>query len=286
MKTAFIYVFIFSLMWTGLSAQEPAIRWKREEPQTKEQLHLFHSIHAVNLPTAETLKKNELEYEISHRFIPTVTTDNAYFGIDGPANIRTALAYAITNHLMITVGRSNLQDNYDFRLKYQFYQLDNPAFPVLLAARAGLGWNTEVYGSSGKLRDKTDTKNFQYYGQLIFNTMLWKKLGIGVVPSYLYNSHILCVDTEYSFTVGSYLQYYVSTLWSVFFETNTTVTGFRRTYNPITLGIELETGGHFFKIFLSNSRALNPTQFLAGADLNVRDGDWRLGFNITRILKL
>lgn len=286
MVKVFSVLLIFGLFLTELSAQEPTIQWKRNESKVESKLQLFHSIHAVNLPTAETLQRGELEYEISHRFIPTIDAKNSYFGIDGPAHIRTALAYAITNQLLVTAGRSNYNDNYDFRLKYQFLRLDHETMPLLLAARTGFAWNTEVYDINGKLRDKTDPKNFQYYGQLIFNTMFFKRLGIGLVPSYLYNSHIWCENSEYSFTVGSYLQYYFSAMWSVFLETNTTVSGWRKDYNPVAIGIEIETGGHFFKIFLGNSQALNPTQYLAGADLKIEDGDWRLGFNITRILKL
>lgn len=50
--------------------------------------------------------------------------------------------------------------------------------------------------------------------------------------------------------------------------------------------LEIETGGHFFKIFLSNSTDLNQTQFLSGADKSFDDGDLRLGFMITRLLFL
>jgi len=268
-----------------LDAQERKISWEKNESKSSSTLNLFHSTEVANLPTAETLLRNEFEYEISHRFVSTLDADDAYFGIDGPAQIRMALSYAITNNLLLTFGRSNLEDNYDFRVKYRVVQYNHKMLPLLIALRAGGALNTEVYESSGEKRDKTNSKNLQYYGQAIFNTLVAKKLGIGVVPSYLYNSHILCEDSEYSFTVGSYLQYYISAMWSVFVETNTTVTGWRKDYNPFTFGVEIETGGHFFKIFFSNSKAMNPSQYLAGADLMVEDGDWRLGFNITRILK-
>ena len=52
------------------------------------------------------------------------------------------------------------------------------------------------------------------------------------------------------------------------------------------LGIELETGGHFFKIVVTNSIRLNQAQYLAGAFSPFEPGEWRLGFNITRLLTL
>jgi len=99
----FLLTVIFS---TFLYAQE--ISWEREQDTGEGPLNLFHSIQAVNLPTAEMLAKNEFHYEISHRFIPTVDAENAYFGIDGPTVIRMALAYAVTDHMMLTFGRSNM----------------------------------------------------------------------------------------------------------------------------------------------------------------------------------
>ncbi len=280
----FISLFLLIVLVGTSLAQPSGVRWKRKTNQTPPDLELFHATHTVNLPTAETIRKGEFEYEISHRFLPAVGTENAYFGIDGPAHMRMALAYGITDRLVTTLGRSNFNDNIDLRLKYKALQLRHKSFPMLIALRGGLGWNTQVIN-----RDKTDSRNFQYYGQIVANTLLFNKLGIGVVPSYLYNSHIYCEDPEYSFTLGSYLQYYVAASWSLFLEMNNTVTGFRKDFDAVAAGIELETGGHFFKIFFTNSSALNPSQYLAGADLKYFEGDqgdnWRLGFNITRILK-
>lgn len=281
-----ISIIVLTLIFTISFANAQEISWKKQEDTKPTVLNLFHSINAVNLPTAETLLRNELEYEISHRFNKTVDANKAYFGIDGPATIRMALSYAITNDLMVTFGRSNQDDNIDFRVKYKVFQFAHNTLPVLVALRAGGAWNTEVYEEiTNEERDLTNSKNFQYYGQAIFNTMIAKKLGIGVVPSYLYNSHIYCEEPEYSFTVGGYVQYYLSAMFSFYVETNATVTGWRQNYNPVVIGVEIETGGHFFKIFLGNSHVMNPSQYLAGADLYVEDGEWRLGFNITRILK-
>ena len=52
------------------------------------------------------------------------------------------------------------------------------------------------------------------------------------------------------------------------------------------IGWEIETGGHVFQIFATNSYGILENQFLA-----LTDGDWssmgvRLGFNITRVFSL
>jgi hypothetical protein len=278
----FLITVIVLMLGVGnlLFSQEEQIGWKRSSSPEPPELHLFHSTQSLNLPTAETLQKGNFEFEISHRFIPTIQSGiKKLFGFDGPVNMRIALGYAVTNKLVVTLGRSNLNDNLDFWAKYKAIQIQSESFPVLIGVRGGVAWNTDVPGHSAG-----ESKNFQYYAQLIFNTLYDKRLGIGIVPSYLCNSYIFYGDNQYSFTIGGNLQFYLTRVLSLLFEFNSTVTGFRTIHNPVAFGFELETGGHFFKILLTNSASLNPSQFLAGADLPFNGGEWRLGFNITRLL--
>lgn len=272
-----VFLVIVSVLPELLSAQD--VKWKRGEGVTPD-LELFHSTHVINLLTGETLQQGDFEFEISHRFIPPLKEGyDAFWGLDGPANIRLALGYAPTDHLVVTLGRSNVTDNLDLQLKYKAFQIRNDIFPSIITFNFGVAWNTEVGD-----RDKGDSRNFQYFAQLIYNTLIINKIGIGLVPSYLYNSALTTKDVKYSFTMGTYLQYYFSSSWSALIEWSPTITGWRDSYNSVSMGIELETGGHFFKLFVTNNDLINTSQFLAGADKKFSDGDVRLGFMITRLL--
>jgi hypothetical protein len=151
--------------------------------------------------------------------------------------------------------------------------------PLLVAARAGLAWNTEVPN-----RDAWASENAQWFAQLIINAMYGSRFAVGVVPSYLHNSHLFCEETQYSLTLGLHAQYYITRVFNVLVEWNPTLAGWRTAYNPLSFGFELETGGHFFKVILGNSTLLNSSQFLAGAESSFSDGEWHIGFNITRLL--
>ena len=267
----------------NILGQDDHPAWKRTETPKEFDLHLFRSTQSINLPTAETLEKGNVQFEISHRFIPTIKNGvKDFWGFDGPVNMRIALSYAPTNHTMIALGRSNLDDNIDLWVKQSFLQIRNDVLPILIAARIGSAWNSQPSRPVAG-RANFSAKNFQYYGQLIINTMYDKRLAVGLVPSYLYNSYIFTDNTQYSFTLGSYVTYYVSQLLGLTFEWNATVTGFRVITNPVAFGIELNTGGHFFKIVLTNSEELNPSQFLAGTRNAFNSGEWHIGFNITRL---
>jgi len=270
---------LFGLLFSA-SAQDEASSWSRSEPTELPPLQLFHSTQAVNLPTAETLQQGNFEFEISHRFVPTLSDGgDALWGFDGPVNIRMALAYAYSDDGYVTLGRSNVQDNLDLHLKQQLLSVRHEVIPLLVAVRLGGAWNTEVAG-----RDASDADNFQYYAQLIVNTMYGERFALGLVPSYVDNSHITCPDRHYSFVLGVHGQYYITDVFNVLAEWIPTISGWRTAHNTVSFGIELETGGHFFKIVLSNNDLLNPSQVLAGAANSVSDGDLHIGFNITRVL--
>jgi hypothetical protein len=287
-----VLLLLTSLLW----GQESKVKWQRSAPATQPDLQLFHSPHGIDLPTATTLQKWDMEFEISHRFIPTTSSGiEGFYGLDGPVNMRLALGLALSNRMLVTLGRSNYNDNYDLDLKYKFLQIRHERIPTLLAMRIGGAWNTDPQYREIAERAKSDIHNFQFFGQLIINSRIGKKLTIGLVPSYLYNTDIRwgpeTDDSEVKdiLRLGTHFQFYVSPLWSVLVEWSPYLAGYKslpgQENNPLSYGIELETGGHFFKIFLTNSQYLNSSQYLAGADIPVENNDWRFGFMITRLLK-
>lgn len=266
----------------NLFSQE--ITWKREiKEDVLSELRLFRSTQVINLPSAETYEKSDFEYEISHRFIPSIDEKDKFFGLDGPANIRFSLSYAPTNRMAVTLGRTNIDGNIDLSVKYKFIQIRNDNFPSQVSIRIGSAWSTSFPSSERKL---FKSENFQFFSQGIINILYQRTLGIGIVPTYLYNSNIYSLERYYSFTLGMYAQVYLSDNWSIMLEWNPTVTGYRSKFNPIALGFELDTGGgHFFKFIFSNSVDLNTSHFINGASKQFTKSTPSFGFNLTRILK-
>ena len=280
---------VIILVFNFLIFAQPS--WKRTTQPKIVDLELFHTTQTANFPTTESLQKGNMMYEISHRFLPSIKDgyDELYV-LDGPARIRFALGYGITDHLMITLGRSNNTDNLDLQLKQKLFQFYSKEFPIVVSVLGGISWNTEI--PPGINRGRTDSDNFQYYAQLIFNAMLFdKKLGIGLVPSYLQNSFIYAIEKQHTFTFGTYIQYYFNRIWSLWVEYNPIISGYRgrirldetgRSYNSLAIGIDIETGGHIFHLMVTNNARLNPSQYLVGADRSVSDDLWRLGFGVLR----
>jgi hypothetical protein len=275
---------------TNILGQERSVSWKRTDQPVNRDLELFHSTHSISLPTAETHQKGDFEFEVSHRFFPPISDGlDELYGLDGPANIRFALGYSITNRLMVVLGRSNVDNNFDLQAKYKALQLKFNTIPVLTAIRVGAAWNrvrVSYFDSQSNLRTRhrNHKRNFQYYGQLIINTLIDKKIGLGLIPSYLINRDIRFENRESSFLLGINTQVYFMRHWSLLSDWVIIMSDKYDRYNQGAIGMELETGGHFFKLFVTNQVLLNPSQYLAGAQFPFDNDKLRLGFLVTRLL--
>lgn len=241
--------------------------------------NLFHSTTSILLPTNTTLDKWEMEFDVVHHFYPRFQEGfDALFGLDGPAINRLSLSFAPTNSMLLTLARSNQFDNYSFELKYKIMKAYNRHVPFDLGFYGVYAWNAEIFG-----RSRTDSKNFQYLVAFNLNFLPSKKLAVGIMPGWLYNADIFSAERIRQLFLGIQFQYYISRMVSIPIEFIPVLTN-RITYHSFAAGIELETGGHFFKLFITNNVSTNPTLMISNADLDFRDGDFRIGFMITRLL--
>jgi uncharacterized beta barrel domain-containing protein DUF5777 len=278
-KKLLILVIIFTAVFASADAQKS--KWKRSEAPTEPQLDLFHSLMSFSLPTAQTLSANDWHFGLSHRFTTPISEGaGELWGFDGGVIMRLEVGYAPIDNLLLTLGRTNYEGNVDFQGRYKLFELKNDLAPTLIALNGGIAY-------MGKAIDEPadKAKLWQYYGQVIVNTMfLDKTIGVGIVPSYVYNSNINCDECQYTLALGTYAAYYINDLWSVLAEYTPTLAGWRNYYDSFGLGFQMETGGHFFKFLVSNNYYTNTTQYLGGAPHSFESGDWHFGFYITRTM--
>ncbi len=261
-------------------AQDRPARWQRRAEAASTPVTVFHSTQSANLPTAETLRRGEWLFEISHRFLPAVSDGaDALWGLDGPVFNRLGLAYAPADRLLVGVSRSNLDDNVEVGAKIRVWEAGSASAPVMVALNGAVAWNTESGVAAG-----TEDNELQAYGQLVVNALFADRLALGLVPTFMHNPRIEDAGSESAFALGVNGQIYLSDQVSVLGEWVRTEEREDLAHDPATVGLELETGGHFFKIVLTNSPRMNPSQFLGGAPFEFTPDEWRLGFNITRLL--
>jgi hypothetical protein len=53
--------------------------------------------------------------------------------------------------------------------------------------------------------------------------------------------------------------------------------------DSFSIGFDIETGGHVFQVFATNSRGIHEKSFVTETNGNWLDGDIHIGFNISRV---
>jgi hypothetical protein len=248
-------------------------------PRAVDGQRVFHSPQAANLATTETLRAGNLLFEISHRFLPSVSEGaDRLWGLDGPVYNRIGLSYAPADGLLLGIQRTNLEDNLELNAKITFLEAGTVPLAINLGAMGGVAWNTDPVSAT------VDDNEMQAYAQLLLNVLLVEELAVGVVPTYLRNPRLLDPESEETLSVGVHAQWYVADGVSLLGEWIVTEERENLEHDSGTLGLEIETRGHFFKLLVTNQPRMNPTQFLAGTPYPFELDEMRFGFNITRLL--
>jgi hypothetical protein len=60
----------------------------------------------------------------------------------------------------------------------------------------------------------------------------------------------------------------------------------QKVYNSLGVGIDIETGGHVFQMFVTNSFGIVESQFLPFTTTSWSDNGIRIGFNVSRVFGL
>ncbi|MGE0160464.1 MAG: DUF5777 family beta-barrel protein [Gemmatimonadales bacterium] len=241
---------------------------------------IFRSVHSANLPTAEILPQGSWLFEISHRTVlPFSEGPDALWGLDGPMLNRLGLTYSAHERVALGILRTNAFDNIELNAKVGLYAGGSEALPVKVAAMGGVSWNPDVTVTS-----TVEDNEMQAYGQLIVNALIAERFALGIVPTFLSNPRLADAESESAFYVGVNGQVYLTPAMSVLVEWVAGDMNPETPNDPLTFGIEFNTGGHVFKLLSTNQARMNPAQLFGGAAVEFEPKEWLFGFNITRLL--
>lgn len=295
---------LFSLLflgvspWMGVAAQEDLLSMLDEE-QSKEPTYTiatFKASRLINGQTVETISKNHLNFWISHRFGAVNSGFIAnFFGLD-EAKIRLGLEYGLTDRWLVGAGRSSLEKTYDLYTKYKVLRQSN-TMPVTVTAMAGWGINTMPSGyvmeSGASMRFSNNIERYSYWSQVLVARKFTEKLSLQLMPTLIHVNKVedpsipnqlfaLGAGGRYKLSQRVTLsgEYYHTFADKQAYEANTSKTYPYR--NALSLGVDIETGGHVFQFHLTNARGMVEKQFIAQNIGSWQEGDIFYGFNIAR----
>ncbi len=291
MKT--LLLFSLSLMLvSSLQAQDDLLKeLDAMQPQTKDYTYAtFKGTRLVDLHTIETLAARSLEFRIAHRFGSLGSGAQNLWGLDGPASIQFRLDYALTDRLMVGVGRTSDRKLFDGFIKYKWLrQTTDNRMPVTLTVlgTANILGERDPGTPSGNPRYEFFSNRMSYVAMVMVARKFNQKFSAQVSPLFVHHNLVdRLTDKNDLVALAGSMRYKFTRSVAVTAEYIAPVTRYSRNmsqfYNVLALGFDIETGGHVFQVFVTNGYSINESQVIPYTTNTWSNNEMRLGFNISR----
>ena len=238
-----------------------------------------------NGPSIELPVKGELHMIISHRFGRLDGGLYELFGLD-QATMRMGFDYGISDRFAAGIGRSSLQKVYDFYLKYKLISQKVNGSPISLVLYSSFNYIA--------LRNYFPESNnsFQDRGGMSLLIPVAGKIGeslaLQITPAWHRSAYIPVLDEESDiFAIGTGMRYKLTGMLHITGEYyHILKTPYFNSHSPLTLGFDIDTGGHLFQLVFSNSQGMTEKTFLSDTRNSWRKGEIYFGFNLIRVFYL
>lgn len=253
----------------------------------------FKSTRLILNSTTETIKKNNLNFMVVHRFGDVAGSGGGaetLWGLDNSSDIYIGFEYGLRDNLDITFGRSKYEQLLDLGLKYNVLKQtsDNSVpFAATLIASIGL----KPYKVTTNVFDDYSNR-LSYFYQAIISRKFSSRFSLEIAPSFLRNNlpfPYIAGNERNIFSLSAAGRLKVTKRMGIVVDYAHPFSKFRndsetpKFYDPSAAGIEIETGGHVFTLNFSNAQAISPINYLADTESKWTDGQYRIGFTITRV---
>jgi hypothetical protein len=286
-------ILLLSLTLTAsLSAQDDLMNMLKDTTaaETNYATATFKSTRVMNGHSIERMAPGQLDVRISHRFGLLNSGAYEFFGLD-QSNIHLSLEYGITKWLMVGIGRGSYEKTFDGFAKFSILRQSSGAkvMPVSLSAM------TSVAATSLKWADPSRQNYFSsrlsYVGQLLVARKISQSFSLQLAPTFVHRNLVateLDPNDLYSMGAGGRMKLTkrISINAEYYYMFNPKSYMSQQVYNPLTIGFDIETGGHVFQLLFTNSLAMTEKGFIGETTGSWLKGGIHFGFNISRVFTL
>ena len=249
----------------------------------------FKATRVINGHSIEHLADGVLDFRISHRFGRINGGAYEFFGLD-KATIRLGLDYGITDRLTVGVGRSSSKKELDgfikYRLIWQAKGKNSIPFSMILVS------GVTVNGLKFENPEQTNyyTSRLAYYYQVLLGRKFSERFSLQFSPTVVHRNIVdLTVNRHDIYAVGISGRYKFTKRMALMTEYFYVVPGEpldTKYRNSLSLGLDIETGGHVFQLHFTNALGMNERAFITETDGDWGKGDIQFGFNVSRVFTL
>lgn len=245
----------------------------------------FKTSRLVNGHTIENTAAGVLDVKISHRFGTLNGGFYELFGLDN-ASMRMGVDYGVTRWLTAGFGRSTYQKTYDGFLKFKLLRQSSGSrkMPISMNYVATMAMTTLKWADPN--RKNFFSSRLYYTHQLLIASKLSEGTSIQIMPSFVHQNLALGADDPndiLAFGIGGRQK--ISKRVSINAEYYYQLPDYKiqGSTNSLSVGFDIETGGHVFQLHVTNSRGMTEHLFISQTDGQWSKGDILFGFNISRV---
>lgn len=271
---------------TDLLAQLDQESNKKEE--TNYATASFKTTRVINGHSVENVGKGVLDVKINHRFGAVNSGGYNLFGLDN-ATMRMGFDYGVTNTLMIGVGRSTFQKTYDAFFKWRILRQSTGRrkMPISLSYVPTIALRTLRFEDPE--RTNYYTSRLFYTHQLIIARKFSANTTLQLMPTFVHHNLVArATDPNDVLAIGIAGRQKLTRRLSVNAEYYYQIPGYKLTgsTNSLSIGFDIETGGHVFQLHFTNSQGMNERTFISETTGKWEKGDILFGFNISRVFTI
>ncbi|MDB4105196.1 DUF5777 family beta-barrel protein [Salibacteraceae bacterium] len=273
-----------------LNAQESMLDLlSDDEPTVDYATAGFKTTRIINGHSFEMNSEGVLDFKISHRFGRLNGGAYELFGLDA-ASIRIGLDYGVTPWLNVGVGRSSVGKVYDGFVKMKFLrqQTGKRNIPISMLWVSDMAVSS-LKNTNSEIEPYLNSHRLFYTHQLIVGRKFTDGISVQFMPSIVHRNFVMtraesndvlvlgvggrmklskrvALNVEYYYTLPNQLD--------------------PRYTNSLSIGFDIETGGHVFQLHFTNSTGMVENAFMTETTGDWLKGDIHFGFNVSRVFTL
>ncbi len=271
----------------------------------------FKGSKIINAQSTETVKAKTCDFSITHRFGNIGGASNggkhALYGLDNITDVRLGFDFGITNNLTLGIGRSKQNELIDGLVKWKLLnQTTDFHVPFSLVFYGDMSYNPReanlFYNGidpASQFQQKT-IQRITYNAQLLLAVKLGWRLSIELIPSYVHRNYVLAninpnngaIESNDLLSMGGGFRYKITKRVAIIADYFYNFSDYRMNnstnpfYNPLAIGMEIETGGHVFHLNFTNAAGIIENNYLVNSSDSWLKGGFKFGFNISRVFNL
>jgi Membrane bound beta barrel domain (DUF5777) len=248
----------------------------------------FKTNRIINLHSLESTAEGVMDVKISHRF---GTVDEGIYNLFGMdvATQRIGVDYGITDQLTVGVNRNSVKKAFDGFIKYKFLRQSTGKrnMPITAAIMTSAAIETQKWDNPD--RDNYFSSRLYYTTQLIVGRKFNDYFTLELVPTYIHRNLIKTADEKndvMALGVGGRIRLTRRMTFNgeyVYVLPNQLSSAYK---NSLSIGLDIETGGHVFQLHFTNSTSMSEYGFITQTENNWGKNAVRFGFNVSRVFTL